>query len=143
MIESYPTVQRYVGTDINGTCLDYIRPRVTALRPDLSADFVEGTVGDVPAELFDAAVLCSLVHHVPDRDALFREVGARLRFGGRVLAVDPAPYVSQILKIIRKISKPGNLARQLSETRRSEYGTHTMYQLAEYRGHRGGDRLQG
>jgi SAM-dependent methyltransferase len=133
MIVTYPTVQRYVGTDINGAFLDYIHPRVTALRPDLSTDFVEGTVADVPAELFDAAVLCSVVHHIPDRDALFREVGARLRSGGRVLAVDPTHYVLQILKIIRKISKPGNLARQLDEIRRCEYGTHTMCQLAEYR----------
>ncbi|MSO55878.1 MAG: class I SAM-dependent methyltransferase [Acidobacteria bacterium] len=68
IIVTHPTVRRYVAVDINGRFLAYLRPRLTALRPDLSVGFIEGTVFDVPAGLFDTAVLCSTVHHIPGRD---------------------------------------------------------------------------
>lgn len=133
MIVTYPTVRRYVAVDINGAFLDHIRPRLAELRPDLSVSFVEGTVEDVPAEVFDSAAICSAVHHIPDRDELFRQLGARLRPGGRILAVDPTHYLLQIRKIIRKIMTPGHLAQAIGLAQRSQLGTHAMCQLAEYR----------
>ena len=132
-IVTYPTVERYVAVDINGAFLDYLRPRLTALRPDLSVTLVESTIAQAPDESFDAVVMISAVHHIPDRDELFTGLHKRLRPAGRVLAVDPTHYLFRLRKMMRKVLKPGYLAYQLSLVNRGEFSTHSMCQLAEYR----------
>lgn len=132
-IASHPSVQRLVAVDINGAFLEHIRPRLAALRPELSVRLVEGSVDDVGPEVVDAVVLYSAVHHIPDRDELFRALGACLRPGGHVLAVDPTHYLARLRKIWRKVRKPGHLSHQLDLLRQYQFSTHAMCQLAEYR----------
>jgi 2-polyprenyl-3-methyl-5-hydroxy-6-metoxy-1,4-benzoquinol methylase len=133
IIATHPSVRRYVAVDINGAFLDDIRPRLSALCGALSTDFITGTVADAPLEPFDAVVMCSVVHHIPDRDALFSALAARLRPGGHVLAIDPTHYLLRLRKIFCKIMTPGHLAHQLELVQQSEFSTHAMCQLGEYR----------
>jgi SAM-dependent methyltransferase len=133
-VTDWPTLTRYVAVDVNPAFLDHVRARLT--RPDLSTAFIVGTIEDVPAaERFDAVVMCSVVHHIPNRYDLFRAVRRRLRTGGRVFATDPTHYLHRLLKIVRKWRRnPGYLAGHLAAARRGEpIGTHAMCTLGEYR----------
>lgn len=94
---------------------------------------VECTIDSAPDEVFDVVILFSVVHHIPDRDALFREIRRRLKPGGRILAVDPTHYILRWRKVLRKILTRGHLSHQVDLVRRREFSTHAMCQLAEYR----------
>ena len=132
-IVEYPTVKSYVAVDVNPAFLEYLKPHLEAVsRAGLSFDLVHGSPSDVPQWKFDAIVLCSVVHHVPDRDLLFRALAERLADHGRIFAVDPTHYALRIVKMLRKTLAPGYLARQLQDAREGRLSTHAMCQLGEY-----------
>jgi len=72
------------------------------------------------------------VHHIPDRDILFRALAERLAAHGRILAIDPTHYLLRIAKMLRKTLAPGYLSHQLQDAREARLSTHAMCQLAEY-----------
>ena len=134
MFVEYPGVTRYVGVDINDAFLDHLRPHLASItRPGFSFDLVHGTVDDAPRESFDAIVLCSAVHHIPDRRELFAALAARLSSTGVIAAIDPTHYLGRLRKMLRKASKPAYLATKLREALESRLSTHAMCTLAEYR----------
>jgi SAM-dependent methyltransferase len=133
-IVEHPAVKRYVAVDINGAFLEYLRLRLDRVsKLGFSYDVVTGPIGDLSEHSFDAAVMMSSVHHIPDRENLFRALGARLKRPGHVLAIDPTHYLLRWLKLFRKISQRGYLGQNLAEARAGILSTHTMCQLAEYR----------
>ena len=130
----HPAVRHYVAADLNSAFLEFLRPRLSALnKPGFLFGLVHGIVDDVPVEPFDAIVLCSSVHHIPDRVELFQALSARLAPGGRIVAVDPTHYVGRVRKMLRKAAIPGYLTEKLREARAGELSTHAMCTLADYR----------
>lgn len=108
LIVTYPSVRRYCAVDINAAFLRYLGSRLSAARPGLEYELVHGGLGDVRGP-FDAAVLLSTVHHIPDRTGLFRMLAERLRPGGKVLAADPAHYAVRLAKLVRSCLGDGYL----------------------------------
>ena len=58
---------------------------------------IEGIVSQaedlgVPAETYDFVYIANTIHHVHDRDALFRKIHRALRPGGRFFSYDPVAY---------------------------------------------------
>lgn len=129
VILEHPGVRAYVGVDINPSLVDRWRPCIDG-RPQR---VIIGTLAEAPCESVDAIILGSVVHHIPDRGALFREIALRLAPGGQVLCIDPAYYLLQMRKVWRKVRTPGHVARLIAEVRAGRYGTHAMCQVAEYR----------
>jgi SAM-dependent methyltransferase len=134
IIVEHRAVTDYTAVDINRAFLDFLRPRLAAVdRPELTCSFVEGTIDDVAADrCFDAVVLLSSVHHIPDRARLFAAIDARLSPRGRLLAIDPTHYLLRWRQLLRKLMVPGYLATALEDARAGRMSTHAMCQLAEY-----------
>jgi len=133
-IVEHAAVRRYVAVDINPAFLEYLRPRLERVqKPHFTFELVAGTVDQLPASGFDAAVLLSVVHHIPDRERLFSTLGTLLNRPGHVLAIDPTCYLLRIRKLLRKVARRGYLDTHLALVQHGQMSTHAMCQLAEYR----------
>lgn len=133
-IVEFPSVHRYVAVDLNRAFLEHLQPRLERVaKPGFSFGLVWGTIESVREERFDAAVLVSSVHHIPDRLALFQALAGCLRHQGRVIAIDPTHYLLRLRKVLRKVTSSGYLAKQLEAATRNQLSTHAMCQLGEYR----------
>ncbi len=134
-IVEHPAVRRYVAVDINPSFLDFLRPRLEAVwKSDFSFDLIAGSVADIASqERFDAIVLLSTVHHIPDRLGLFRTLADHLRAGGRILAIDPTHYVLRWWQLVRKLTSRGYLVKAFRAAQDGRLGTHAMCQWHEYR----------
>ncbi len=133
-IVTHPAVRRYVGVDINPAFIEYLAPRLERLnRRGLSFELIAGEVADVAeTERFDAVILLSTVHHIPDRVAFFAALKQRLRSTGRIFACDPTHYLLRWRHLLRKVRRPGYLREHLESARQGRLGTHAMCQWAEY-----------
>ncbi len=120
-----PSVQRYVGVDL--------QPQALSLPARLSTRLITGTVAHVPRETFDAIVLGNVVHHVPDRVALFRALRTHARAHAALWAVDPTHSLWRLRKILRKAVTRGHLAREVAALQAGTFGTHNMVSRGEYR----------
>ncbi|MDA1183127.1 MAG: class I SAM-dependent methyltransferase [Acidobacteria bacterium] len=133
-IVEHPAVCRYVAVDVNEAFLSYLDQRLASVsKPGFTYSLVTGTVDDLPADCVDAAVMLSVVHHIPGRENLFRELALRLKRPGHVLAIDPTHYFLRWYKLIRKISRGGYLSHHLAEAQLGKLSTHAMCQLSKYR----------
>ena len=133
-IVEHPAVRRYVAVDLNEAFLTHLGQRLVRVsKPGFTFRLVEGTIADLPEGRFDAAVLMSMVHHIPDRERFFRELGKRLSRPGHVIAIDPSYYLPHWRKRFRKITQRGYLDHHLALARSARLSTHAMCQLAEYR----------
>jgi SAM-dependent methyltransferase len=133
-IVEHAAVRRYVAVDVNPAFLEYLRPRLEGVqKEEFTFELFAGTVDQVRASGFDAAVLLSVVHHIPDRERLFSTIGALLNRPGHVLAIDPTHYLLRIRKLLRKVARRGYLDMLLALARQRQISTHAMCQLAEYR----------
>ncbi len=77
-----------VATDVSGRCAGILRDRFAA---DERVTVVPGgaeAVAGMP--LHDAAVLINVLEHIPDDDAVLRQLGAALKPGGRLILWVPA-----------------------------------------------------
>jgi 2-polyprenyl-3-methyl-5-hydroxy-6-metoxy-1,4-benzoquinol methylase len=102
-------------------------------KPRFTFDLVAGTAADAPAGSFDAIVLCSTVHHIPDRVALLTTLVSRLAPGGCIVAADPTHHLARLRKMFRKARLPGYLGKIVADAQASRLSTHKMCTLAEYR----------
>ena len=133
VVVEHPAVHRYTAVDINNNFLTHLRPRLASLqKPRFTFNLVHGNIGDVPDKGFDAAVLMSSLHHIPDREALFHALAQRLTNHGSIIAIAPTHYILRFRHVIRKITSPGYLAKALEEAQNRRLSTHAMCQLAEY-----------
>lgn len=58
---------------------------------------------DVPGEHFDIVYVANTIHHVTDKDLLFRQVHRALKVGGRFFSYDPLGY-NPIIEIYRRMA---------------------------------------
>jgi SAM-dependent methyltransferase len=136
LIVEHWSVRSYTAIDINPVSIEYLRPRlkaVAARRPGFTFSLVTGTIESVPPSRFDAVIMLSAVHHIPDRVALFSHLGRLLKVNGRVLAIDPAHYALRLYGLTRKLLSPGYLASMAAVARNNRLSTHAMCRLGEYR----------
>ena len=91
---------RVVATDVSERCVGILRDRFAA---DERVTVVPGGAGAVAGmPLHDAAVLINVLEHIPDDDAVLRELGAALKPGGRLILWVPA-YQALYSEFDRKI----------------------------------------
>lgn len=93
-------MQRCVGVDVSAGMLE-------VARHDLAEErffFVQGDATALPLRdgAFDNVVMLGGIHHVPDRDRLFAEVGRILKPGGRFYFREPADDFA-LWRAIRKV----------------------------------------
>jgi SAM-dependent methyltransferase len=58
---------------------------------------------DVPTEYFDIVYVANTIHHVTDRELLFRQIHRALKPGGRFFSYDPLGY-NPIIEIYRRMA---------------------------------------
>jgi SAM-dependent methyltransferase len=58
---------------------------------------------DVPEGHFDLVYIANTIHHVTDKDALFRQIHRALRPGGRFFSYDPLAY-NPVIQIYRRMA---------------------------------------
>jgi SAM-dependent methyltransferase len=79
---------RVVATEVSERCVGILNDRFAA---DEKVTVVHGGAGAVAGMApHDSAVLINVLEHIPDDDAILRELGAALRPGGRLILWVPA-----------------------------------------------------
>ncbi|MBV9771143.1 MAG: class I SAM-dependent methyltransferase, partial [Bryobacterales bacterium] len=58
---------------------------------------------DVPEEYFDIVYVANTIHHVTDKELLFRQIHRALKPGGRFFSYDPLGY-NPVIEIYRRIA---------------------------------------
>jgi SAM-dependent methyltransferase len=58
---------------------------------------------DVPADYFDIVYVANTIHHVTDKDQLFRQIHRALKPGGRFFSYDPIAY-NPVIEIYRRMA---------------------------------------
>ncbi|MGX7948846.1 class I SAM-dependent methyltransferase [Oleidesulfovibrio alaskensis] len=99
----YPSVREYCAVDVNAFFLDFLRDKISgcAAYKHLSTSFVHSKCFWKLNRSFDAIVLLSSVHHIPDRAQLFEHLEPSLTQHGAILAIDPSHTLPRVLSIIR------------------------------------------
>ena len=105
MICEHPAVQHYIAVDINQAFLSWLDPRlakVSEQKPGFNYDLVSGDFKSMDLPLCDAVILLAAVHHIPDRQVLFKYLGRLLKGGGKVLAMDGSHYLPRMAQLLKK-----------------------------------------
>jgi ArsR family transcriptional regulator len=92
-----PFVARVVAVDESAAMLEAARVRLEALAEPGRVELRAGALEELPVgdgEL-DAAVLCLVLHYVPDPALALAEAARALRPGGRLLVVDMVPHARE------------------------------------------------
>jgi 2-polyprenyl-3-methyl-5-hydroxy-6-metoxy-1,4-benzoquinol methylase len=79
---------RVVATEVSERCVGILRARFATNERVTVVQGGAGAVAGLP--LHDAAVLINVLEHIPDDDAVLRELGAALNPGGRLILWVPA-----------------------------------------------------
>lgn len=132
------SLKTYCAVDINPNFLDYIKERIDSSRGDgvacryLAGDFV--TLDDElpPADLI---LLAHAVHHIPDREELFRQLKKRLKPGGRIVCIDPTHYIPRLRVLTEKFFFFGHASFKFhrKETDGEKFITHHFCTRREYK----------
>jgi 2-polyprenyl-3-methyl-5-hydroxy-6-metoxy-1,4-benzoquinol methylase len=69
---------------------------------------IEGVVSpgetlNVPDNAYDLIYIANTIHHVGDRDGLFRQIHRKLKPGGRFFSIDPLAY-NPVINVYRRIA---------------------------------------
>ena len=70
---------------------------------DLQGVVQSGEQLDVPAEHFDIVYVANTIHHVTDKEALFRQIHRALKPGGRFFSYDPLGY-NPVIEVYRRMA---------------------------------------
>lgn len=131
-----PTVEHYTGMDINSAFLDYLRPRLEAVK-NTKANFNYQLIRDNFLNVsfknqFDCIILLSTVHHIPNRIDLFKKLHEFLKPGGIIFCMDPSHYILRALSLVRKMIFAGYLKKDFWMERKN-LSTHHMCTYGEYK----------
>lgn len=135
MICEHVSVREYVGVDVNRYFLDYLRLRLQSLSC-VKNDFSFSLSNDDVANLgyqnhFDFIILISTVHHIFDRNDLFKNLSSFLKPGGTILCIDPSHYIIRVLQLLYKMCFCGYLLPKYYKDV-SNLSTHSMCSYGEY-----------
>lgn len=119
---------RVVATDVSERCVGILASRFAA---DERVTVVRGGADAVAGmPLHDAAVLINVLEHIPDDEAVLREIGAVLKPGGRLIVWVPA-YQALYSDFDRKIGHYRRYAKKALRDRLMRAG----YEVPEIRYH--------
>jgi protein-L-isoaspartate O-methyltransferase len=126
-------VSRYIGIDINGEFLEFLRPRLEELKqrkPGFSYDLVETDFQQLTTEPVEAVIMLAAVHHIPNRKHLFQWVDQQLLAGGGVFVHDASHYLPRWMKLLKKYMQTYRKAAYRSV--QANFSTHHMCTIGEY-----------
>jgi ubiquinone/menaquinone biosynthesis C-methylase UbiE len=90
---------RVIGVDLQPAMLEGLRKRASRHGLLARIDLRECAPDSLPLDdltgKVDVALIMHMVHEVPDASALFRQLGAAMKPGGRVLFAEPLGHVSR------------------------------------------------
>jgi len=136
MLCEYPTVRHYTAVDIGQSFLDYLEIRTkTITKPEkFESQFLCGDIEvlETLERKYDLIVLMSVVHHIPDRNHLFRLLKGCLSENGCIVCYDPSHYLPRICELARKMMHSRYLSRDFYMNRRN-LSTHHFCTVGEYR----------
>lgn len=99
LAERVRTEGRVIGVDLQPAMLEGLRKRASGRglieRLELRRCSPDSLPLDDLAGKVDVALVMHMVHEVPDASALFRQVAAAMKPGGRVLFAEPLGHVSR------------------------------------------------
>lgn len=127
-------VTRYIGIDINGEFLEFLRPRLEALKerkPGFSYELVETDFEELTTDPVDAVIMLAAVHHIPNRKQLFHWVNRQLVAGGSVFAHDASHYIPRWMKLLKKYVQ--SYRKPAYRSVQANFSTHHMCTIGEYR----------
>jgi SAM-dependent methyltransferase len=154
-IVEHPSVRRYAGIDVNQSFITYLEGCLTPYVPEKIDDFklFLGDVKEIKLDPVEAVIFSSSLHHIPDRDAVFKKLVELVRPGGLICCVEPTHYWPRFLHLWRKVRLPGYIHDKVKgvtplsthhfctwqEFRRLELGQNDCLRIieVEYDGYRG------
>lgn len=130
------TVEEYVSVDINNFFLEYLAPRLEILK-NKKENFSFSLLCNEVEELnfnnyFDAIILLSTVHHIPDRFVFFDKLQSMLKDGGFIFCADPSHYLPRVCGLIKKFIFKGYLKKAFWKVK-TNLGTHHFCTYLEYK----------
>lgn len=134
LILGVDSVKDYVAIDINGHFLEFIEPGLREWSEKENGRIyrtVNQRIEDYPGDQFDAIILMSTIHHVPDREKLFKILANNLRKGGKLYSEDPTHYFPRILELLHKL-KTDYLPNKVWK-RRGMLATHHFCTYGEFK----------
>lgn len=135
-IVNHTSVTHYTGTDINNAFLQFLEPRLKDTqkhKPDFSFNLIHGdfnTLAQMDLK-FDAIILLSTVHHIPDRFTLFKRLENLLTSTGKIITMEPCHYIPRRLYLFKKFFRTYNKPAHYKNP--GNYGTHHFCTIEEYK----------
>ena len=126
-------VTRYVGIDINGEFLEFLRPRLEALKerkPGFTYELVETDFEELTTQPIEAVIMLAAVHHIPSRKQLFEWVNRQLVPGGSAFAHDASHYLPRWMKLLKKYIQ--TYRKPAYRSVQANFSTHHMCTIGEY-----------
>tara|TARA_Y100001935_G_C17180884_1_gene445074 strand:+ start:15 stop:896 length:882 start_codon:yes stop_codon:yes gene_type:complete len=131
MIYDFSSVQSLTINDINPYFIEYIS---ACEKRSSSSKNLKAIIGNLIDQNikddFDMIVIISSLHHIPERDLLFKKMERHLRKDGVIVVCEPSYYLKRIYHLLKKV--PMFLDRNY-RFNQSNYSTHSMCSLGEYR----------
>lgn len=130
----FSSVKRYLGVDINENFLNFLQFRLKDLSQKKDLEFTLMNPERLREEMpkVDAIFLLSMVHHDPERVALFQQLSKCLLPQGIIVAIDPSHYMHRYKKLIISCLKNSYLRKTFRE-QRNNLSTHHFCSLGEYK----------
>lgn len=69
----------------------------------ITGSVMPGETLDLPAESFDLVYIANTIHHVADKETLFREIQKVLKPGGKFFSFDPLAY-NPVIEVYRRMA---------------------------------------
>jgi len=91
------------AVDLSPRMIDCAMALAQAYGVSIRAVVQSGEQLEVPKEYFDIAYVANTIHHVADKDLLFRQIHGALKVGGRFFSYDPISY-NPIIEIYRRMA---------------------------------------
>lgn len=136
MICEYESVRFYTAVDICKPFLDYLAPRLDAIKKKKNSFCFELFAGNFTElslqKKHNLIVLLSTVHHIPNRLELFKWLGELLTENGIILCIDPAHYLLRIRSLLKNCLFGRYLKKEFYLCREN-LSTHHMCTVGEYK----------
>ena len=112
----YDSVSNMTLVDVGEAFLNFLRPGLEELRnqkPAFNYDLVLKDAKDLDGTegRFDAVFMSSVVHHIPDRIAVFQNLAGLVRPGGVIVCFDPSHYIERCARLLKRFRSAGFLKK--------------------------------
>ena len=125
-------IKRYIGVELNNMFIKYLQPRlaIAAKKSHIDYQLLHGDLKNQIQVKVNRIIIFSALHHIPDRDDVFKSFDKILETNGKLIAFEPTHYLPRITTLLWKWV---NIYHKKSFYEKiNNLSTHTFLTSAEY-----------